>query len=82
MMLDDNKPQEIIVCKGCGRPLPDMLLQYRLNNPEPFEWYREGYCSSFCFRENHKIMIEVTNSQSLSNQYHQLPLQNLWKTQF
>lgn len=45
---DDSK----VLCKGCGRPLPQAQIKLGLGNPEYNEWNREGYCRFDCFEDN------------------------------
>ena len=47
----DNSDLNRVLCKGCGKRLPQVQVDYMLGNAKYAEWCRKGYCSVSCFEE-------------------------------
>lgn len=41
-----------VLCKGCGKPLPQAQIDLGLGSPKCNEWHREGFCCLDCFEKH------------------------------
>ena len=54
----------VIACKGCGRPLPQHQVRI-MNRPGNNPWFREGYCSYYCFQEHAESPVTPMSKTSV-----------------
>lgn len=58
MMEEKSVPKDTIICKGCGKPLSEMVMRMR-SRPDASLWCREGYHSLSCFKQNYQNVATV-----------------------